>query len=48
MILMMMMIIIITIIVIIKMKTKMMKKSRFAIDDAEAENFEFKGWLGLT
>jgi ascorbate-specific PTS system EIIC-type component UlaA len=27
---------------------KMMKKSRFAIDDAGAQNYMFKGWLGLT
>jgi len=28
--------------------TKMMEKSRFAIDDAVAENYLFKEWLDLT
>ena len=27
--------------------TKMMKKSRFVIDYAEAENYMFKGWLDM-
>lgn len=57
MVMMVVMIIIIIKIVILKVMmtlstqleviTKMMKKSRCAIDDAETENYLFKGWLGL-
>lgn len=59
MILMVMMVVMIIIIKIVILKvmmtlstqleviTKMMKKSRCAIDDAETENYLFKGWLGL-